>query len=125
MSDEPEPINKTADSIIVPDGEWSMPEPVFRTSEGNTPKSPVAVFEGDEYETEAANTDEPAEPSSDISDEIAIAITDEMPVYKPKSRGCAKNFLFIIGLIGVIAAALIILAVYFLFYFRPAETGSF
>ena len=125
MSDEPELINKTADSIVVPDDEWSMPEPVFRVSEGHTPKRPVAVFEGDEHETEAANIDEPAEPQPDISDEIATAITEEMPIYKPKSRGCAKNFLFIIGLIGAIAAALIILAVYFLFYFRPAETGSF
>ncbi|MEO6654850.1 MAG: hypothetical protein ABIO36_02100 [Pyrinomonadaceae bacterium] len=125
MSDEPELINKTADSISVPDLNWSMPEPVFRTSEGHTPKKPAAVFEGDEHETETANTEEPSETPSELSDEIATAITEEMPVYKPKTGGCAKNLLFIIGLIGAIAAAAIILAVYFLFYFRPAETGTF
>ena len=125
MSDEPEPINKTADNISVPDLNWSMPEPIFRTSDGHTPKRPVDVFTGDEHETEIPNSEEPTEPPSDISDEIATAITEEMPVYKPKSRGCAKNFLFIIGLIGAIAAAVIILAVYFLFYFRAPETGTF
>lgn len=121
MSDEPNPIEKT-------DG-WQLPEPVYRTSEGHTPKAPPA----EEVDTETPD-DEFAKtlPAPVLSDEAAAAITEEMPAYqrapeppqKPKS-GCFRSAILIVGVIALFALSIVIALIYFLFYFRPADTVTF
>ena len=121
-----------------------MPEVVFRTSEGRTPKSLRNAIDPDEIDTQSPDSDQidpdlidTAIPNLDNSAEKqpdAPDTRDDPPANTVRAapvkvleakRGCAKSFLFILGLIGFLAAAIIITAIYFLFYFRPPETGTF
>lgn len=143
-----------------------MPDPIFRSSEGHTPKritaknqdevdteSPDAYyadevdtlspdfFEADteipnavidpegpdvsDLPTEAFNLDEEiptGEPAKEVS---ADAPTD--PEIKPakSSGGCLKSMVTIVGVIALFTVLLVITAVYFLFYFRAADTSTF
>ncbi|HRI03518.1 MAG TPA: hypothetical protein PLL77_07215 [Pyrinomonadaceae bacterium] len=135
---------------------WTMPEPIFRSTEGHTPAGIHATVPADEsttapgfhqattLETEGlqpepdihqAKTIEteglPAEPDFHEAKTVeteglppATAKVKAAPV-KPKKRGCAKTFLFTVGLIGLGIAAVVIALVYFLFYYRPADTVTF
>lgn len=126
MTDEPiledlptEDANKSPDT-------WVMPEPVFRTSGGRTPKNTKSEFDADDIPTEIANRNESevVVPQPDLSAENADEIAEVASEAKPK-RGFAKSLLVFVCLIGVVAAAVIIALIYFLFYFRSAETGTF
>ena len=137
MSDEPTPKDQTTNDSAEPSGGWVMPEPVFRSSEGRSPK-PLTALPADEMDTEMPNLD-PLDITLDATDEFANAETDEIvappvpdvqppvpPTTPPKKKGgCAKNVVFVLGGIGVFAAAAIIALVYFLFYARPADSGTF
>ncbi len=131
MSDEPkQPDNPET---------WTMPKPVFRSTEGHTPSGIHATVPADEsttapgfHQAKTVET-EGLPPKSDFHEAIT-AETEGLPSKlakvkaapeKPKKRGCAKTFLFTIGLIGLGIAAVVIALVYFLFYYRPAETGTF
>ena len=137
IDDEPEDAVTSAD--------WVMPEPVFRSSEGHTPRrAPEANF-SDDMPTEIANKDDSAfarpvpaseadtaEIETDTDDDKAEApaasetSTDTPKAAQPNQKGgCAKSFLFIVSMIGLTVAAVIIALIYFLFYYRPAETGTF
>jgi hypothetical protein len=154
MSDEP----KSKDS-----GEWRMPEPVFRSSEGRRPRASKKTdadevdtlapdsddVDQDDIETEVPNIREddidtlsldadeiaptgPADGSDsdanpdDISDKEPSTTVRAAPekAEMPKG-GCAKNIMMFIGVIAFVALAVVIALVYFLFYYRPAETGTF
>ncbi len=135
---------------------WTMPEPIFRSTEGHTPAGIHATIPADEsttapgfhqaktVETEGLHQETDLHQAKTIETEglppepdIHTAITAEtegLPAKsakvkaapeKPKKRGCAKTFLFTIGLIGLGIAAVVIALVYFLFYYRPADTGTF
>jgi hypothetical protein len=148
MSDEP----KKPDS---PD-KWTMPEPVFRSTEGHTPAGIHATVPADESTTapgfhQAKTVETEGLPPSPDFHEAITAETEGLPAEsdfhqaktveteglpsktakvkaspeKPKKRGCAKTFLFTVGLIGLGLAAMVIALVYFLFYYRPADTGTF
>ncbi len=132
MSDEPKP-NENG-------GEWTMPKPVFRTSEGFTPKGPTRSLEPEDVDTLRT------EDASDDEDEIDTLIPNvpdskfegdapndpvESPVNsvraapeKPKS-GCARGALMIAGMVAIIALGLIAVGVYFLYVYTPAETSTF
>lgn len=138
-------------------GEWTMPEPVFRSTDGRTPAGIHATVPADESTTapgfhQATTVEtEGLPPESDIHTAIT-AETEGLPPDEPdfhqaktietkvpapdaqkvkaapvksKKGGCAKTFLFTVGLIGLGIAAVVIALVYFLFYYRPAETGTF
>jgi hypothetical protein len=119
MSDEPKPIENSA--------EWAMPEPVFRTSDGHTPKGPPT----DEVDTETPDAMNADDHLPVISDADAAATTEEMPAYKPapvpkpKGGGCFKSFLFILGAIALFAAIIVAALIYFLFYYKPTDSLPF
>ena len=118
---------------------WTMPDPVFRSTEGHTPSGIHATIPADESTTapgfHQAKTVETAglPPEPDFHEAIT-AETEGLPSkaakvkaapVKSKKRGCAKTFLLTVGLIGLGLAAVVIALVYFLFYYRPADTGTF
>ena len=134
MSDEPTQKDQPVEETALTPAEWVMPAPVFRSTDGHTPKS-VAMSHEEEIDTENPDPD-PLDITLDQSDEIANAETEEIPVFeeipsvraKPEQKkkgGCATSFLFTLGIIGFLATAIIIALVYFLFYAKPTETGTF
>lgn len=129
MSDEPAPIDQEAEEAVNTPEVWVMPKPIFRSSDGYTPKTAKAEFEGDDIPTEITNREEmvDAKVSPDVSGEgVKAIVEDKDPKAKRASkRGCASSFVLLISLIGLVAAAVIIALIYFLFYFRPTETGTF
>ena len=139
MSDEPIIDDLPTEDATKSSEEWVMPKPVFRTSEGHTPSSAKSAY-SDDLPTEIANRDESEfakAPSEADTLETETTETDdgettEDPVAKaaaqttPKAKGgCAKSFLFIVSMIGLAVVAIIIALIYFLFYYQPAETGTF
>ena len=131
MSDEP----KQPDSPET----WTMPEPIFRSTEGQTPAGIHATMPADESTTapgfhQAKTVETEGLPPSADFHEAITAETKGLPSKttkvkaapeKPKKRGCAKTFLFTLGLIGLSIAAVIIALVYFLFYYPRTDTGTF
>lgn len=130
-------------------GEWVMPEPIFRTSEGKTPKSAKNYVDPDDIDTEApefseADTDEfDTEPidqeeiDTETPDPETEEDTKEYPVDsaeepKPQVRasekpaktagGCAKTMLMMVGITTFAILAVVAVLVYFLFYYTPANT---
>ena len=133
IDDPPTEAPKSSDA-------WVMPKPVFRSTEGHTPATAKSAFEADDIPTEIANKEDSAfpipqsqitpetasGPAPDVTEPNADDVDTEEPHATPKTRGgCASSFLFILSMIGLVAAAIIIALFYFLFYYRPAETGTF
>jgi len=138
IDDEPE-------GEITDTAEWVMPKPVFRSSEGHTPKRAPETDFSDDMPTEIANKDDSAfakpVPASEADTAEIETDTDDDKAGAPaapktstvtpkaaepsKKGGCAKSFLFIVSMIGLAVAGIIIALIYFLFYYRPAETGTF
>ena len=116
-----------------------MPEPVFRSTEGQTPTGIHATVPADETTTahdlhQAKTVETEGLPPGPDFHEAITAETEGLPSKtakvkaapdKPKKRGCAKTFLFTVGLIGLGIAALVVALIYYLFYYRPPETGTF
>ncbi|CAN5364528.1 hypothetical protein BH10ACI3_BH10ACI3_04180 [soil metagenome] len=128
MSDETKPEEQTGELAAPAADGWTMPDPVFRSTEGHTPGNKAAAFEGDEHETESANSDDVDldETLKDINIAPAKAATGEntvRPLAPKKKGGCAQSFLFILGVVGFGAIAIIAAVVYFLFYYRAAESS--
>ena len=125
MSDEP----KQDDNTI---SEWTLPEPVFRSSEGHTPKATMFVLQ-DDIPTEPGFSDDETEESIDLSSEPDEPIEDDIhqsvrPSSKTRIRhhkkraGCAKTFGLLAGAIALSAIAIAVVLIYFLFYFRSGST---
>jgi hypothetical protein len=114
-------------------GGWEMPEPVFRSSEGHTPKSP-ALGPQDDIPTEPGFSDDTTETSIELpveTDETTVddqhqgvrASTKTRIRHHKKRSGCAKAFGFFAGAIALAVFAILIILVYFLFFYSPAETS--
>ncbi len=137
MSDESKPTN----------GDWQMPEPVFRTSEGRTPKSAKNFDQDDvdtaspdlrEADTEEIETDvpdqdeidtetpeseeEPAGGEAEVYQERPPKNVVRPAVAKPAAGGCAKTISLILGIIAISGAALLSAIVYFLYFYRPTDS---
>lgn len=120
MSDEPKSDK--------PNGEWVMPEPVYRSSPGHTPKSAKMADPADEIPTEPGFTDE------DNVDTLVPGFVDadDVPTERPikaqpvelpkKKRGCARSFLTMVGVIALAVTGLVIAVIYFLFYYKSADS---
>lgn len=135
MSNEPKSKN----------GEWSMPEPVFRTSPGHTPRSALhdeaddidtaspdfTEADTDEFDTEPVSQDEiDTETPESAKDEDSSAETPASPqnsvrpaAAKKQAGGCLKTFGLVAGMIAFSVIALIAVIVYFLVFYRPADTA--
>lgn len=131
MSDEPKSTTSGP--------EWTMPDPVFRSSEGQTPKNLRALTDSDdtpnleEYNVDEIDTLSPDDNSAvtndenfDAPNEISANTVRAAPArLVPAKRGCAKNFMLVLGLIVFLTVAVIVAAVYILFNLRPPESGTF
>jgi hypothetical protein len=130
-------------------GEWQMPEPIFRSSEGRTPKSARPDDHADEVDTLSpdfaeADTDEiDVDGSVPDQDEIDTETPDNTPELKtspppvyeerPPERtavhaatekqtgGCAKTMTMILGTIALSVIVIIIVLVYYGFYYQAAD----
>lgn len=107
-----------------PKGEWKMPEPIFRQTSGKLPEGfEKKVFEeGPAAATQTAPTPAPAEiqPQPDVSEEFTHAeLFDEQEGETPPKRTGMKLVLAILGVLGMIALALIFLAVVYFLFFYP------
>ena len=123
MSDEQTPTNQTSENIAIPSGEWVMPEPLFRTSEGRTPGASEPAFDGDEHDTESPNDDanDFAETLPDIKPEVAESASVNAAPQK-KAGGCFQSIVVMAGVVGLSVAAIVIALIYFLFYWQTADT---
>lgn len=123
MSDEQTPTNQTSENIAIPSGEWVMPEPVFRTSEGRTPGSSEPNFEGDEHDTESPN-DEASDFAAtlpDIKPELSEPL-EEKAAQQKNAGGCFQSILVMFSVVSLSIAAIAIALIYFLFYWRTSDT---
>src|SRR5471030_2616364 len=102
MSDEPLLTDEPDANEIKAPGEWTMPEPVFRSSEGHTPKSASAepdIDDQDLVDTDP-NMSREIDPDEDISDKPTIEIVGDATKAKEKAkvkpkRGCLSKFLYL------------------------------
>lgn len=132
-------------------GEWQMPDPIFRSSAGKTPKSAKKYVDPDDIDTEApefseADTDEfDTEPidqeeiDTETPDAEAEEETKEYPVApvddelasptvrasekQPRSAGgCARSMLMLVGFTTFTVLTVVAILIYYLFYYTPANT---
>ncbi|MEO7539882.1 MAG: hypothetical protein ABIV21_07630 [Pyrinomonadaceae bacterium] len=120
MSDEPKPNNPAAaDDDRMPD-KWQMPKPVFRTSEGDTPKSVHPDDEADLHETPALETVEVT--ADEAATEEAEPPTGPVKVKaadpKPTKRGCAFSVVAILTMV-IVGVLIVAIALIYLFYSNP------
>jgi hypothetical protein len=105
---------------------WVMPEPVFRSSDGKVIGRQNA---GDEAVTKippmtSASAAEIAnEPN--VADAPALNRVKAKPIAAKNSGGCLQVVFSIAGIISLLILILIVTAVYFIFYYRPAPVGIF
>ena len=118
MSDDTKP-----DDITVSD--WLMPEPVFRSTPGRTPKSVHETLDAKELTTQPGFTDEDnIDTLAPDFAEAEEALTDE-PVKvttapsKPKKKGCARKFLLVMGMIALAIVTALVALIYFFYPVRP------
>lgn len=130
MSDEPKKDNGS---------EWSMPEPIFRSSEGRTPKTAKNYTNTDDIDTLApdffeADTDE-IYPEPDREAIVTEAPETERTTYEEsppknivrpaapkKAGGCVKTFGFVAGIVVVAVIAVVVAIVYFLYSYRTPDS---
>ena len=153
MSDETTP--DTTAELELPAGEWAMPAPVFRTSEGHTPKSLQPIFEGDEHETEITNIEEvdpfeitpvntpldvagagPDEPASvptvDSDKPIPAVSIDQIalenkirPLPPPKKKGGCAKSFAVIAGVIGLAVLAVVAAAVYFIYYAKPADGGF
>lgn len=128
-----------------------MPEPVFRSSEGRTPKPARGLDAADEIDTlspefSEADTDEididqdevdteTPESRVEVAAEPEAAVAEPSEIYeeKPPERnavrpaaqkqagGCAKTISMILAAIALSVVAVLIVLIYFGFYYQPTD----
>ena len=115
-------------------GEWTMPEPVFRSTEGYTPRTALHSVQ-DEIPTEPGFSDDETEEDIALPDTSEDAIDEEKGGqsvrastktrirHHKKKSGCAKTFGLIAGAIALSIFAIIAAVIYFLVFYKPADTS--
>lgn len=114
-------------------GEWTMPEPIFRSSEGRTLGGKVDPQAADaETSPEAVAASSTAQAPTDpmagtmVFDETAMNAVRPAPA-KPvdaKGGGCAQSALMTFLTIGIIALGIIAAAIYFFYDWAPRSNGN-
>ena len=116
------------------DGEWTMPEPVFRSTEGYSPKTALHSVQ-DEIPTEPGFSDDETEEDIALPDSSEDEIDEEKGGqavrastktrirHHKKKPGCAKTFGLIAGAIALSIFAIIAAVIYFLVFYKPADTS--
>lgn len=116
------------------DGGWTMPEPVFRSTQGYTPKTAIHSVQ-DEIPTEPGFSDDETEEDIALPDTSEVKIDEEKTGqavrastktrirHHKKKSGCAKTFGLIAGAIALSIFAIIAAVIYFLVFYKPADTS--
>lgn len=105
-------------------GEWQMPEPVFRSSEGYTPKA-AGDAPDDDFPTDPGFDDEaPTETANkpDNDDHVQMVRPKEktrVRHQKKKKRGCLKSVALTVVVLILSVALIIGTVIYFVFYSGP------
>ncbi len=125
VSDKPLLIDDPAPDEIKSPVEWVMPEPVFRSSKGRTPKSGTAEAADDALDLMDTdpNMGSGIEPEEDISGEKTIEIVGGAKAKVQPKRGCLSKFLYLILGIVLLAAAAIFAIIYFFYYAVKSTDG--
>ena len=97
-----------------------MPAPVFRTSKGKPARRKDFEDSQAEIPTEPGFTDD--EPDTLVSSRPAEPTA---PAPQAKRGGCFRAILSAFGLIGFLILLVLGLLIYFLIFYRPADTGTF
>lgn len=115
-------------------GEWTMPEPIFRSSEGRTPGVKAEPKPADsEVSAEAVVPSPTAQTAADpfagtmVFDETAMNAVRPAPA-KPvqtKGGGCAQSALMTFLAIAIVALGILGAAIYFLYDWGPRSNGNF
>ena len=109
-------------------GEWVMPEPIFRSSEGRTPGA-KSEADTDEMETESPATVEGQtdDELADVFDETAMNHVRAAPAKpaEPKTGGCAMSAMMTIAVIAFLAVSIAAAGIYFWFYSGSTGNGTF
>ncbi|MBK9528579.1 MAG: hypothetical protein IPO41_09725 [Acidobacteria bacterium] len=115
-------------------GEWTMPEPVFRSSDGYTPKTAIHSVQ-DEIPTEPGFSDDETEEDISLHETVestteddkggqAVRASTKTRIRHPKKRsGCARTFGLIAGAIALSIFAIVAAVIYFLVFYKPADTS--
>ncbi|MBK9215186.1 MAG: hypothetical protein IPM59_06245 [Chloracidobacterium sp.] len=102
------------------DGEWQMPEPVFRSTEGYTPKKVPSVEEAlaSEPDADELPTETPDKPDETIQT-VRPKEKTRVRHQKKKKRGCLKSLA--VTILVLVASVVLIVAtiIYFIFYSGP------
>lgn len=133
MSDDPKPIDGGS--------EWTMPKPIFRTSEGYTPRKPPLPSDPDDVDTASPGFEPPSHDDIDTEipgldpDKISADTPDALISATPNSvraapvkaakGGCARGIVIIGGAVAFLALAVVAVAIYLLYFYHPAETSTF
>lgn len=102
-------------------GEWQMPEPVFRSSEGHTPRAiadddfPTDPGFDDEAPTETANRPD----SDDHVQTVRPKEKTRVRHQKKKKHGCLKSVALTIIVLVTSVALIVGTVIYFIFYSGP------
>ena len=112
-------------------GSWAMPEPVFRSTEGYTPRSAISGAQ-DDIPTEPGFSDEDdvpteaprgqSEDDDDAPHQSVRASTKIRVRHHKKRSGCAKVFGVVAGALALTLTTILMVLVYLLYFYRPAET---
>lgn len=100
-------------------GEWQMPEPVFRSSEGRTPRA----MADDDFPTDPGFDDEAPTETADKPDDELLAGQGVRPStktrvrhQKKKKRGCLKSVALTVAVLAASVVLIILTVIYFVFY---------
>jgi hypothetical protein len=123
MSDEPEPNQVNTDDDRMADA-WRMPKPVFRSSEGTTPKNVRPADDpADLHETPTLDDDETEVevPGKEPSPK-PMGIRAAAP--KPRKGGCALSVFAITTLVALAAGGVVIALIYWFYLSPPPDPFS-
>jgi len=73
-----------------------------------------------------SETEAPTDPTDDVEVDAEAEAVEIPAQAKPKTKnGCASSMLTVLSILAVVVIAIVVVLGYFLFYYKPAETGTF
>ncbi len=105
----------------VGNGEWQMPEPVFRSSEGHTPKKATAVDVDipTDPSLDELPTETPDKPVEDAIQTVRPKEKTRVRHQKKKKHGCLKSLAVTITVLVASVILIVLTVIYFIFYSGP------
>jgi hypothetical protein len=124
MDDETKFEELPTDEPVGPAGKWTMPEPIFRSSEGENMSSEEIDFSVDDIATEIANVEDDQLKTTPQNADQPVSKNVE-PTSKKGKSGCGQTVLFLVGMVGAFLAMIIAAFIYYFYFFRSTDSGTF